>query len=156
MWLVGTQRRLPSPGLQVEVVILDHDAPIPRKRAAEGTGSQSAGGATEASAGSVGQEKAGAEEGSREAEAADAGGDAKGTGVDASNGEGLRGHGGLHGELFMLHMCGCFFFLAPVFHESALHEHYKSAWENRGCGGVVLWRFRECTPMLSGRSKCGE
>jgi hypothetical protein len=52
------KRRLPSPGLQVEVVILDHDAPIPRKREAEGTGSQSAGGATEASTGSVGQEKA--------------------------------------------------------------------------------------------------
>jgi hypothetical protein len=47
------KRRLPSPGLQVEVVILDHDTPIPRKKAAEGTGSQSAGGATEASTGSA-------------------------------------------------------------------------------------------------------
>jgi hypothetical protein len=45
-----------------------------------------AGGATEASTGSVGHEKAGIEEGSRAAEAADAGADAKGTGVDASNG----------------------------------------------------------------------
>jgi hypothetical protein len=102
MWLVGTQRRLPSPGLQVEVVILDHDTPIPRKKAAEGTGSQSAGGATEASAGSVGQEKAGAEEGSRAAEAADAGGDAKGTGVDASNGEGYED------MVVSIESCSCF------------------------------------------------
>jgi hypothetical protein len=45
-----------------------------------------AGGATEASTGSGGQEKAGVEEGSRAAEAADAGADAKGTGVYALKG----------------------------------------------------------------------
>ncbi|KAG0601211.1 hypothetical protein M758_11G093000 [Ceratodon purpureus] len=80
------KRRLPSPGLQVEVVILDHDAPIPRKKVAEGTASQSAAGAKEASAGSVPQEKAGTEEGSRPGEAADVGGDANGSVADLSQG----------------------------------------------------------------------
>jgi hypothetical protein len=51
-----------------------------------------AGGATEASTVSVGHEKAGVEEGSRAAEAADAGADAKGTGVDASNGTTASGN----------------------------------------------------------------
>jgi hypothetical protein len=51
-----------------------------------------AGGATEASTGSVGHEKAGVEEGSRAAEAADGGADAKGTGVDASNGTTASGN----------------------------------------------------------------
>jgi phosphatidylinositol-3,4,5-trisphosphate 3-phosphatase/dual-specificity protein phosphatase PTEN len=34
------QRRLPSPGFQVEVVILDHDAPIPVKKMTEGAAGQ--------------------------------------------------------------------------------------------------------------------
>ncbi len=35
------QRRLPSPGCQVEVVILDHDAPIPVKKMTKGAAGQS-------------------------------------------------------------------------------------------------------------------
>lgn len=69
-------------------MILDHDAPIPRKKVAEGTASQSAGSANEASGGSVPQEKGGTEEGSRPAEAADPGGDANGSVVDPSKGMG--------------------------------------------------------------------
>ena len=69
-------------------MILDHDAPIPRKKVAEGTASQSAAGAKEASAGSVPQEKAGTEEGSRPGEAADVGGDANGSVADLSQGTG--------------------------------------------------------------------
>jgi phosphatidylinositol-3,4,5-trisphosphate 3-phosphatase/dual-specificity protein phosphatase PTEN len=34
------QRRLPSPGFQVEVVILDHDALIPIKKMTEGAAGQ--------------------------------------------------------------------------------------------------------------------
>lgn len=44
---LGYQRRLPSPGFQVEVVILDHDAPIPKKKTAESTVTQSAATGTE-------------------------------------------------------------------------------------------------------------
>ncbi|BBN14406.1 phosphatidylinositol-3,4,5-trisphosphate 3-phosphatase and dual-specificity protein phosphatase PTEN [Marchantia polymorpha subsp. ruderalis] len=36
------KRRLPSPGFQVEVVVLDHDAPLPSKSRAEETSTQSA------------------------------------------------------------------------------------------------------------------
>lgn len=64
------QRRLPSPGLQVEVVILDHDAPIPKKKTAEGTASQSAASAKESSA-PLPQESVGTEDGSRLSQPAD-------------------------------------------------------------------------------------
>lgn len=62
--VVVMQRRLPSPGLQVEVVILDHDAPIPKKKTAEGTVSQSAATTKEPST-PLPQESADTEEGSR-------------------------------------------------------------------------------------------
>lgn len=42
IWVWHYQRRLPSPGFQVEVVILDHDAPIPKKKTAESAVTQSA------------------------------------------------------------------------------------------------------------------
>lgn len=68
--MVVTQRRLPSPGLQVEVVILDHDAPIPKKKTAEATASQSADAAKESST-PIPQESAGTEEASRLSQPAD-------------------------------------------------------------------------------------
>jgi hypothetical protein len=51
------QRRLPSPGFQVEVVILDHDAPIPVKKMAEGSAGQSGTARSEAPAPSTSHEQ---------------------------------------------------------------------------------------------------
>jgi len=70
IFVMVTQRRLPSPGLQVEVVILDHDAPIPKKKTAEGTASQSTATTKEAST-PMPQESAGIEQGSRLSQPAD-------------------------------------------------------------------------------------
>ncbi|CAK9863952.1 unnamed protein product [Sphagnum jensenii] len=50
------KRRLPSPGFQVEVVILDHDAPIPIKKVAEGAAAQSGTTGSEAPAPSTSHE----------------------------------------------------------------------------------------------------
>lgn len=85
IYVVAMQRRLPSPGLQVEVVILDHDAPIPRKKAAEGTAIQSTTAAKEASTASILQVNA-STEGSNSSQLVDGSDDAKGMGVDPSNG----------------------------------------------------------------------
>jgi hypothetical protein len=54
--LFHLQRRLPSPGFQVEVVILDHDAPIPVKKVAEGAAAQSGTTGSEAPAPSTSHE----------------------------------------------------------------------------------------------------
>jgi hypothetical protein len=54
--LFHLQRRLPSPGFQVEVVILDHDAPIPVKKVAEGAAAQSGTSRSEAPAPSTSHE----------------------------------------------------------------------------------------------------
>jgi phosphatidylinositol-3,4,5-trisphosphate 3-phosphatase/dual-specificity protein phosphatase PTEN len=51
------KRRLPSPGFQVEVVILDHDAPIPVKKMAEGAAGQSGTARSEAPAPSTSHEQ---------------------------------------------------------------------------------------------------
>jgi phosphatidylinositol-3,4,5-trisphosphate 3-phosphatase/dual-specificity protein phosphatase PTEN len=56
------QRRLPSPGFQVEVVILDHDAPIPVKKMAEGAAGQSGTARSEAPAPSTSNEQATSQE----------------------------------------------------------------------------------------------
>lgn len=61
------QRRLPSPGLQVEVVILDFDAPIPKKKTAEGAATQPAATAKDSSA-PIPQESAGPVDGSQPAD----------------------------------------------------------------------------------------
>lgn len=61
------QRRLPSPGLQVEVVILDFDAPIPKKKTAEGAASQPAPTPKDSSA-PIPQESAGPVDGNQPAD----------------------------------------------------------------------------------------
>lgn len=78
------KRRLPSPGLQVEVVILDHDAPIPRKKAAEGTAIQSTTAAKEASTASILQVNA-STEGSNSSQLVDGSDDAKGNTVSGND-----------------------------------------------------------------------
>lgn len=61
------KRRLPSPGLQVEVVILDFDAPIPKKKTAEGAASQPAPTPKDSSA-PIPQESAGPVDGNQPAD----------------------------------------------------------------------------------------
>ncbi|CAK9868851.1 unnamed protein product [Sphagnum jensenii] len=56
------KRRLPSPGFQVEVVILDHDAPIPVKKMAEGAAGQCGTARSEAPSPSTSHEQATSQE----------------------------------------------------------------------------------------------
>ncbi|CAI5945044.1 unnamed protein product, partial [Closterium sp. NIES-64] len=60
------QRRLPSPGLQVEVILLDHDAPLPQpKKKTPATAAAAAAGTTSSAAGSSAAARSAAAEGRR-------------------------------------------------------------------------------------------